>query len=154
MKRRGFTLAELSIVIALSSVVLLAVTTMVISIHSYSRARGADVAANDEIYAFESRTTDWFSGFDTSDCPAPTVSADGKTLFCGGDGGEIATFDTWEKKLVLGSASNSYSVISDVTFSQTADNPNLVKCTLTYSAGDNGERTYSFMLLKRSVNAA
>lgn len=149
MKRRGFTLTELLIVIALTSVVLTAIITMVLSIRGFSQSRDSDFAVNDGILTVESRITSWFSGFDTGDYPEPKVSEDGTILYCGE---KSATFDINEGKLILGDESSVYPWLCGISFSQTADNPNLVKCTLSYSMQDS-ERTYTFMLLKRSVNA-
>ena len=156
MKRRGFTLAELSIVIALSAVVLLAIASMVISMQSYSHARAADISRNSALSMVESRMNAWFSSVDSSNYPAPTVSGERELIF--GDNASAynasATFDSEGKELLLkigGADSETVSCpeVADITF---ACEGNLVKCTVTFHVNEES-RTYSFLLLKRSVNS-
>lgn len=151
MKRRGFTLAELSIVIALSAVVLLAIASMVISMQSYSQARAADISRNSALSTVESRMNAWFSSVDSSNYPAPTVSGERELIF---GGKASATFDSEGKELSLkiggaGSETVSCPEVADITF---ACEGNLVKCTVTFHVNEES-RTYSFLLLKRSVNS-
>lgn len=162
MKRHGFTLAELVIVIALSSVVLLAITAMVLSISGYSRARSAELDAKNEVALFETRLGAWFSGFDKSTVSEPKMSKDGTMLSfqIAGEGTSSATFNKGTKQLTLRKTDGneetfSFPHLSDVTFSKSTDegaDPGLVKCTITYQV-DEKTRTYTFLLLKHSANA-
>ena len=162
MKRRGFTLAELVIVIALSSVVLLAVTAMMLSISGYSHTRSEELEAKSEIGILESRLTEWFSSLDASGTHAPQVTDSGHGVYfaTAGTAGTIisAVFNPDAGTVTLddrsgGEQTVSCSHLSDVTFSKSdAADPGLVRCTVAYSV--NGEsRTYTFLLLKRSENA-
>ncbi len=163
MKRHGFTLAELVIVIALSSVVLLAITAMVLSISGYSRARSAELEAKNEVALFEARLGAWFSGFDNSTASEPKTSEDGTMLSfqIAGEKPFSATFNKDTKQLTLGKPDGtgealSFPHLSDVTFSKSTDegaDPGLVRCTITYQV-DEKTRTYTFLLLKHSANAA
>ena len=164
MKRHGFTLAELVIVIALSSVVLLAITAMVLSISGYSRARSAELEAKNEVALFEARLGAWFSGFDKSTASEPKTqtSEDGSMLSfqIAGEGTASATFNKGTKQLTLRKTDGteetlSFPHLSDVTFSKSTDEgaDRLVKCTITYQV-DEKTRTYTFLLLKHSANAA
>lgn len=163
MKRHGFTLAELVIVIALSSVVLLAITAMVLSISGYSHARSAELEAKNEVALFETHLGAWFSGFDNSTASEPKTSEDGTMLSfqIAGEGTASATFNKDTKQLTLGKPDGteetlSFPHLSDVTFSKSTDegaNPGLVRCTITYQV-DEKTRTYTFLLLKHSANAA
>ena len=165
MKRRGFTLAELVIVIALSSVVLLAITAMMFSISGYSHARSAELEAKSEISMLEARLGAWFTGFDSVDTEAPIADENTLSFRVAGSDGESgktvsAVFNPKTGVLTLGKADGedeklSSSHLSDVRFSKCTDenvNPGLVRCTVTYRV-DEKTRTYTFLLLKRSENA-
>lgn len=166
MKRHGFTLAELVIVIALSSVVLLAITAMVLSISGYSRARSAELEAKNEVALFEARLGAWFSGFDSVATGAPNANGSSLSFQITGAEGESgrtvsAVFNRERGDLTLGKTDGtvetlSFPHLSDVTFSKSTDegaDPGLVRCTITYQV-DEKTRTYTFLLLKHSANAA
>lgn len=165
MKRHGFTLAELVIVIALSSVVLLAITAMVLSISGYSRARSAELEAKNEVALFEARLGAWFSGFDSVVTEAPIADENTLSFRVSGSDGESgktvsAVFNPKTGVLTLRKTDGteetlSFPHLSDVTFSKSTDEgaDRLVKCTITYQV-DEKTRTYTFLLLKHSANAA
>ena len=92
----------------------------------------------------------WFSSVDSSNYPAPTVSEGGELIF---GGKASATFDSERKELSLKIGDDSETVscpeVADITF---ACEGNLVKCTVTFHVNEES-RTYSFLLLKRSVNS-
>lgn len=146
MKRRGFTLTELVIVIALSAIVLLSVTSMITFIQSYSRSRDVNIAANDEVSLLETGLRGWFSEYDSADYPAPSVSADKKTLSIG----EGSACFQGGALLLDGVQSLRCSAVTDIVFAIDGKNPNLVKCSIVYTS--DKERTVCFLLLKKSKN--
>ncbi len=165
MKRHGFTLAELVIVIALSSVVLLAITAMMLSISGYSHARSAELEAKSEISMLEARLGAWFTGFDSVVTEAPIADENTLSFRVAGSDGESgktvsAVFNPKTGVLTLGKADGesetlSSAHLSDVSFSKSTEadaDPGLVRCTVTYRV-DEKTRTYTFLLLKRSENA-
>lgn len=148
MKRRGFTLTELVIVIALSAIVLLSVTSMITFIQSYSRSRDVNIAANNEVSLLETGLRGWFSEYDSAGYPAPSVSEDNKTLSIGEEG------SAWFQDgalLLDGVQSLRCSAVTDIVFAIDGEkNPNLVKCSIVYTS--DKERTVCFLLLKKSKN--
>lgn len=152
MKRRGFTLTELVIVIALSAIILLSVTSMITFIQSYSRSRDVNIAANNEVSLVETGLRGWFAGYDSADSPDPNVSPDGKTLSIGsiGENGEnSACFQDGALQL-NGGRTVVCSAVTDIVFAIDGANPNLVKCSIFYTS--DKEHTVCFLLLKKSVN--
>lgn len=147
MKRRGFTLTELVIVIALSAIILLSVTSMITFIQSYSRSRDVNIAANNEVSLVETGLRGWFAGYDSADAPAPSVSEDGKRLSIG-EGS--ACFQDGALQL-NGGRTVVCSAVTGIVFAiDEANNPNLVKCSIFYTS--DKEHTVCFLLLKKSVN--
>lgn len=152
MKRRGFTLTELVIVMTLSAMILLSVSSMVTLIQSHSHSRDASAAANHELTLLQTYVRAWFSETDTSEYPAPQASEYGHRLTIG-DCSMVFAEQVFTLTTGKGSTEQSYSAITDVAFTVGGENnPNLVKCTVTYQA-DKGERKVCYLFLKKSANA-
>ncbi len=149
MKRKGFTLAELAVTLAVSGIVLTSIITIVVSVISFNQIRTEKTILDDELLLVENRLEDWFSKKDSASFPAPEVSEDGKELACGD---KTAMFDASNDTLLLdGAVSCETAYITGISFDQNADNKNLIKCTVSYQI-EKTSGTYVFTLLKRSVN--
>lgn len=90
MKRRGFTITELSVTIAVSTVLLLAIVALIVSSQSYSQFRTVDALLDDEMKAIESGVNSFINEIDTlGGFGAPVISG----------GGDVNAEITLEKKV-------------------------------------------------------
>ncbi len=157
MRRKGFTLTELLVTLAVSGVILASILVMMVSISSFNQIRTEKTMINEELSLLETYVSEWFSEKDLSSVSAPDVSDTDMLSF----GGEIASFDNLSNTLTLGEDVYNTRFVEGITFEKISsvidgdlaliENDNLVKCTVYYSS-ENTTGTYVFMLLKRSDN--
>lgn len=72
-KRKGFTLSELVVVLAVSTIILLIVFSLIATMQKHSQVRAASARLNEELKAAQSAIETVFYQYDRSLYPAPTV---------------------------------------------------------------------------------
>ena len=157
MKKRGFTVVELVVAMSVSAIIVGSIVALLVFTQRYSQIRAADIPARDEMKNVETVIKDFFYKFDSSRYPAPVVDENKSTLTFG-DGRIVVnnasfsldmeqknTDGVWEK---TGGRVVS-TRIQSVTFEQDG---NIVRVDITYNDSHGNERTYSFLLIKRSAN--
>lgn len=164
MKRRGFTLAELVIVIGVSTLLVSTVIALLVSLREYSQFRAADIPVRDEIQSLERRIKDFFASYDSAEYPAPETDAAGSVLRFGSDTERIAaasapsgatciiTFTSTSGGKITKKTVTALAVTS-VLFEK-GEGENIVKVIMKYRDNKNEEKSYSFMLVKQSMNKA
>lgn len=73
-KRKGFTLSELVVVLAVSAIILLIVFSLIATLQKHSQFRAASVQTRDELSAAQLAIERAFSTLDSAEYPAPDVS--------------------------------------------------------------------------------
>ena len=157
MKKRGFTVVELVVAMSVSAIIVGSIVALLVFTQRYSQFRAADIPARDEMKNVETVIKDFFYKFDSSRYPAPSVDENKSTLTFG-DGRIVVnnasfsldmeqknTDGAWEK---TGGRVVS-TRIQSVTFEQDG---NIVRVDIKYNDSHGNERTYSFLLIKRSAN--
>lgn len=164
MKKRGFTVVELVVAMSVSAIIVGSIVALLVFTQRYSQFRAADIPARDEMKNVETVIKDFFYKFDSSRYPAPSVDENKSTLTFG-DGRIVV------KKNISEEQNYSYSLaleqfdkdknkwehqsqvvstrIQSVTFEQDG---NIVRVDIKYNDSHGNERTYSFLLIKRSAN--
>ena len=162
MKKRGFTVVELVVAMSVSAIIVGSIVALLVFTQRYSQFRAADIPARDEMKNVETVIKDFFYKFDSSRYPAPVVD-ENKSILTFGDGRIVV------KKNISEEQNYSYSLaleqknenrwehqsqvvstrIQSVTFEQDG---NIVRVDITYNDSHGNERTYSFLLIKRSAN--
>ena len=162
MKKRGFTVVELVVAMSVSAIIVGSIVALLVFTQRYSQFRAADIPARDEMKNVETVIKDFFYKFDSSRYPAPSVDENKSTLTFGY--GRIVV-----KKNISEEQNYSYSLaleqknenrwehqsqvvstrIQSVTFEQDG---NIVRVDIKYNDSHGNERTYSFLLIKRSAN--
>lgn len=169
MKRRGFTITELSVTIAVSTVLLLAIVALIVSSQSYSQFRTVDALLDDEMKAIESGVNSFINEIDTlGGFGAPVITG-------GGDSNSVITLTkkvndgvydmaelTWDrgtgilsgyidvptegntetvrnKKTYATVKSNKLKTVS-LSFANDPQNPNVIKCVIIASVDRNGKK--------------
>lgn len=159
MKKRGFTVVELVVAMSVSAIIVGSIVALLVFTQRYSQIRAADIPARDEMKNVETVIKDFFYKFDKSSYPAPSVDTNENTsTLTFGDGRIVVnnasfsldmeqknTDGVWEK---TGGRVVS-TRIQSVTFEQDG---NIVRVDITYNDSHGNERTYSFLLIKRSAN--
>ena len=158
MKKRGFTVVELVVAMSVSAIIVGSIVALLVFTQRYSQFRAADIPARDEMKNVETVIKDFFYKFDKSSYPAPVVDENKSTLTFG-DGRIVVnnasfsldmeqknTDGVWER---TGGRVVS-TRIQSVTFEQDG---NIVRVDIKYNDSHGNERTYSFLLIKRSANA-
>ena len=159
MKKRGFTVVELVVAMSVSAIIVGSIVALLVFTQRYSQFRAADIPARDEMKNVETVIKDFFYKFDSSRYPAPVVETNGsESTLTFGDGRIVVnnasfsldmeqknTDGVWEK---TGGRVVS-TRIQSVTFEQDG---NIVRVDITYNDSHGNERTYSFLLIKRSAN--
>ena len=165
MKKRGFTVVELVVAMSVSAIIVGSIVALLVFTQRYSQFRAADIPARDEMKNVETVIKDFFYKFDNNSYPAPSVD-ENKSILTFGDGRIVV------KKNISEEQNYSYSLaleqfdkdknkwehqsqvvstrIQSVTFEQDG---NIVRVDITYNDSHGNERTYSFLLIKRSANA-
>ena len=163
MKKRGFTVVELVVAMSVSAIIVGSIVALLVFTQRYSQFRAADIPARDEMKNVETVIKDFFYKFDNNSYPAPSVDENKSTLTFG-DGRIVV------KKNISEEQNYSYSLaleqknenrwehqsqvvstrIQSVTFEQDG---NIVRVDIKYNDSHGNERTYSFLLIKRSANA-
>ncbi|MDY5355854.1 MAG: prepilin-type N-terminal cleavage/methylation domain-containing protein [Eubacteriales bacterium] len=166
MKKRGFTVVELVVAMSVSAIIVGSIVALLVFTQRYSQFRAADIPARDEMKNVETVIKDFFYKFDSSRYPAPSVEkneSENKSTLTFGDGRIVV------KKNISEEQNYSYSLaleqknenrwehqsqvvstrIQSVTFEQDG---NIVRVDITYNDSHGNERTYSFLLIKRSAN--
>ena len=163
MKKRGFTVVELVVAMSVSAIIVGSIVALLVFTQRYSQFRAADIPARDEMKNVETVIKDFFYKFDSSRYPAPVVD-ENKSILTFGDGRIVV------KKNISEEQNYSYSLaleqfdennwkhqsqvvstrIQSVTFEQDG---NIVRVDIKYNDSHGNERTYSFLLIKRSANA-
>ena len=165
MKKRGFTVVELVVAMSVSAIIVGSIVALLVFTQRYSQFRAADIPARDEMKNVETVIKDFFYKFDSSRYPAPVVETKGSESTLTFGEGRIVV-----KKNISEEQNYSYSLaleqknenrwehqsqvvstrIQSVTFEQDG---NIVRVDITYNDSHGNERTYSFLLIKRSANA-
>ena len=160
MKKRGFTVVELVVAMSVSAIIVGSIVALLVFTQRYSQIRAADIPARDEMKNVETVIKDFFYKFDSSRYPAPVVETNGsESTLTFGDGRIVVnnasfsldmeqknTDGVWER---TGGRVVS-TRIQSVTFEQDG---NIVRVDIKYNDSHGNERTYSFLLIKRSANA-
>ena len=159
MKKRGFTVVELVVAMSVSAIIVGSIVALLVFTQRYSQFRAADIPARDEMKNVETVIKEFFYKFDNNSYPAPSVETiENKSTLTFGDGRIVVnnapfsldmeqknTDGAWEK---TGGRVVS-TRIQSVTFEQDG---NIVRVDITYNDSHGNERTYSFLLIKRSAN--
>ena len=165
MKKRGFTIVELVVAMSVSAIIVGSIVALLVFTQRYSQFRAADIPARDEMKNVETVIKDFFYKFDSSRYPAPVVETKGSESTLTFGEGRIVV-----KKNISEEQNYSYSLaleqknenrwehqsqvvstrIQSVTFEQDG---NIVRVDIKYNDSHGNERTYSFLLIKRSANA-
>ena len=159
MKKRGFTVVELVVAMSVSAIIVGSIVALLVFTQRYSQFRAADIPARDEMKNVETVIKEFFYKFDNNSYPAPSVETiENKSTLTFGDGRIVVnnasfsldmeqknTDGVWEK---TGGRVVS-TRIQSVTFEQDG---NIVRVDITYNDSHGNERTYSFLLIKRSAN--
>ena len=161
MKKRGFTVVELVVAMSVSAIIVGSIVALLVFTQRYSQFRAADIPARDEMKNVETVIKDFFYKFDNNSYPAPVVEtndSENKSTLTFGDGRivvnnasfsldmeQMNTDGVWER---TGGRVVS-TRIQSVTFEQDG---NIVRVDITYNDSHGNERTYSFLLIKRSAN--
>lgn len=166
MKKRGFTVVELVVAMSVSAIIVGSIVALLVFTQRYSQFRAADIPARDEMKNVETVIKDFFYKFDKSSYPAPVVEtneSENTSTLTFGDGRIVV------KKNISEEQNYSYSLaleqfdennwkhqsqvvstrIQSVTFDSDG---NIVRVDITYNDSHGNERTYSFLLIKRSAN--
>ena len=166
MKKRGFTVVELVVAMSVSAIIVGSIVALLVFTQRYSQFRAADIPARDEMKNVETVIKDFFYKFDNNSYPAPVVEtneSENTSTLTFGDGRIVV------KKNISEEQNYSYSLaleqknenrwehqsqvvstrIQSVTFEQDG---NIVRVDITYNDSHGNERTYSFLLIKRSAN--
>ena len=160
MKKRGFTVVELVVAMSVSAIIVGSIVALLVFTQRYSQFRAADIPARDEMKNVETVIKDFFYKFDNNSYPAPSVERKGSESILTFGYGRIVvnnasfsldmeqknTDGAWEK---TGGRVVS-TRIQSVTFEQDG---NIVRVDIKYNDSHGNERTYSFLLIKRSANA-
>lgn len=169
MKRRGFTITELSVTIAVSTVLLLAIVALIVSSQSYSQFRTVDALLDDEMKAIESGVNSFINEIDTlGGFGAPVITG-------GGGSNSVITLKkkvndgvydmaelTWDSgtgilsgyidvptegntgsvrvvKTYATVKSNKLKTVS-LSFANDPQNPNVIRCVIIASVDRNGKK--------------
>ena len=164
MKKRGFTVVELVVAMSVSAIIVGSIVALLVFTQRYSQIRAADIPARDEMKNVETVIKDFFYKFDSSRYPAPSVDTNENTsTLTFGDGRIVVNKNICEEQ------NYSYSLaleqknenrwehqsqvvstrIQSVTFDRDG---NIVRVDIKYNDSHGNERTYSFLLIKRSAN--
>ena len=164
MKKRGFTVVELVVAMSVSAIIVGSIVALLVFTQRYSQFRAADIPARDEMKNVETVIKDFFYKFDNNSYPAPSVETiENKSTLTFGYGRIVV------KKNISEEQNYSYSLaleqknenrwehqsqvvstrIQSVTFEQDG---NIVRVDIKYNDSHGNERTYSFLLIKRSAN--
>ena len=166
MKKRGFTVVELVVAMSVSAIIVGSIVALLVFTQRYSQFRAADIPARDEMKNVETVIKDFFYKFDSSRYPAPSVETNENTSTLTFGDGRIVV-----KKNISEEQNYSYSLaleqldenengwehqsqvvstrIQSVTFDSDG---NIVRVDIKYNDSHGNERTYSFLLIKRSAN--
>ena len=162
MKKRGFTVVELVVAMSVSAIIVGSIVALLVFTQRYSQFRAADIPARDEMKNVETVIKEFFYKFDSSRYPAPSVD-ENKSILTFGEGRIVV------KKNISEEQNYSYSlaleqknenrwehqsqVVSTRIQSVTFDiDGNIVRVDIKYNDSHGNERTYSFLLIKRSAN--
>lgn len=75
-KQKGFTFTELTVVLAVSSIIILIVVTLIATMQKHSQFRAADALLDDELGGLQRAVENVFNSgtYDSSDNPAPKIA--------------------------------------------------------------------------------
>ena len=75
-KQKGFTFTELTVVLAVSSIIILIVVTLIATMQKHSQFRAADALLDDELSGLQRAVENVFNGgtYDSSANPAPRIA--------------------------------------------------------------------------------
>ena len=159
MKKRGFTVVELVVAMSVSAIIVGSIVALLVFTQRYSQIRAADIPARDEMKNVETVIKEFFYKFDKSSYPAPSVETnESESTLTFGEGRIVVnnasfsldmeqknTDGLWEK--------TGGRVVSTRIQSVTFDSDgNIVRVDIKYNDSHGNERTYSFLLIKRSAN--
>lgn len=162
MKKRGFTVVELVVAMSVSAIIVGSIVALLVFTQRYSQIRAADIPARDEMKNVETVIKDFFYKFDSSRYPAPSVD-ENKSILTFGAGRIVVNKNISEEQnysysLALEQKNENRwehqsQVVSTRIQSVTFDiDGNIVRVDIKYNDSHGNERTYSFLLIKRSAN--
>lgn len=164
MKKRGFTVVELVVAMSVSAIIVGSIVALLVFTQRYSQFRAADIPARDEMKNVETVIKDFFYKFDNNSYPAPVVETKGsESTLTFGDGRIVVKKNISEEQnyscsLALEQKNENRwehqsQVVSTRIQSVTFDSDgNIVRVDIKYNDSHGNERTYSFLLIKRSAN--
>ncbi len=145
-RRRGTTLVELSIVVALISMIAVMTVSFCTLIGTYVQRTNGRYDLLHECELIRSEVSDWLSARDDA---ASTCEVAGDSLSIGGD---TVSFSPGSHALRITDGGRTHNVsldaVTDVVFSVGSDGADviLLKCTVTGAESDSGTNTMSFLL--------
>jgi len=142
-KRRGYTLAELTISLAVSAVIVAVLITIVISATRYMQGYREDISVRTELERIENAFKS-VSEYDSSEY-AIKVESRKITVFSAADGEEKLnlSYIAEDKLLKRGESDFFTEAITDITFNSGGQ---VIKCTVQY-----GEKIAVYMLAIRAA---
>ena len=159
MKKRGFTVVELVVAMSVSAIIVGSIVALLVFTQRYSQFRAADIPARDEMKNVETVIKDFFYKFDSSRYPAPVVETKGsESTLTFGDGRIVVNNASFSLDMEQKNTDGVWErtggrVVSTRIQSVTFDSDgNIVRVDITYNDSHGNERTYSFLLIKRSAN--
>ena len=157
MKKRGFTVVELVVAMSVSAIIVGSIVALLVFTQRYSQFRAADIPARDEMKNVETVIKDFFYKFDNNSYPAPVVDENKSTLTFG-DGRIVVNNASFSLDMEQKNTDGVWErtggrVVSTRIQSVTFDSDgNIVRVDIKYNDSHGNERTYSFLLIKRSAN--
>lgn len=159
MKKRGFTVVELVVAMSVSAIIVGSIVALLVFTQRYSQFRAADIPARDEMKNVETVIKEFFYKFDKSSYPAPSVETKGsESTLTFGEGRIVVknapfSLDMEQKNTDGAWERTGGRVVSTRIQSVTFDSDgNIVRVDIKYNDSHGNERTYSFLLIKRSAN--
>ena len=159
MKKRGFTVVELVVAMSVSAIIVGSIVALLVFTQRYSQFRAADIPARDEMKNVETVIKEFFYKFDNNSYPAPSVDTNENTsTLTFGDGRIVVNNASFSLDMEQKNTDGAWertggrvvsTRIQSVTFEQDG---NIVRVDIKYNDSHGNERTYSFLLIKRSAN--
>lgn len=157
MKKRGFTVVELVVAMSVSAIIVGSIVALLVFTQRYSQFRAADIPARDEMKNVETVIKDFFYKFDNNSYPAPSVD-ENKSILTFGYGRIVVNNASFSLDMEQKNTDGEWErtggrVVSTRIQSVTFDRDgNIVRVDIKYNDSHGNERTYSFLLIKRSAN--
>lgn len=141
--KRGFTLVELSVVIALLAILSVMTVTFSTLVGKYVSGATHDYNYSEELSDVKQKLIEEFSFSDTSESYF-YIGTNGALTVCDKDGKTIKTISFESGSLTIGSDTKSYDTINKITFE--INDKCIIKCTVD---GTNDVFIYSLVAAKK-----